>query len=573
MLHIIDYNIYPNIYTYWRDNPSDWFSHKVLNQEIIDYLIKENKELENKKEDYLALLLQYDQILRHPFEDDLERTKYLSKKPKYMNYSLDIAIILINNFWDNLEDWEKVFTLLTLRHSDDLNNKLKSLEMCNNELKLDINNPLYLRFLKVTILDIDNYYSKQFATNYLEYNHNNFNEYSNIIDPNSKYNNDLQNLKEYVDEYFDFSKQFIKIINQIENENIINMTRNDNKMTRNDNNMTRIGIKMTRIDNKMTRIGIKMTRIDNKMTRIGISISGGVDSMVLSLLVKQYIERHKLDIEVILIHICYNNRDETSLEIEFLKTWARTLNLKLYVRNIFELKRSRDSNYRQVYEEVTRKIRFNFYKQFNCPILLGHNLDDCLENVFSNLSKKIHFENLKGMDIIGYDNDNILIGRPLLYIKKENIYKVAEFYGIPYLYDSTPPWSQRGKMRDILLPTINKFNPNILEGMSYFSDTTKFLYQEWEESFKLWGKNISREFNNNIKIIKIINDDFYKRNKDKLMFWTKLWFYLDLDKKPANKSFQNLISFLNKDNGNIILSKHYKISWNQKYININNIME
>jgi tRNA(Ile)-lysidine synthase TilS/MesJ len=168
------------------------------------------------------------------------------------------------------------------------------------------------------------------------------------------------------------------------------------------------------------------------------------------------------------------------------------------------------------------------------------------------------------MDIISYDNENILIGRPLLYIKKENIYKVAEFYGIPYLYDSTPPWSQRGKMRDLLLPSINNFNPNILEGISYFSDTTKFLFQEWEESFKLWAKNINIDKNNKI----IINDDFYKRNKDKLMFWTKLWFYLDLDNKPTNKSFHNLISFLNKNKGNIILSKHYTIKWNEQYIKI-----
>jgi tRNA(Ile)-lysidine synthetase-like protein len=516
-LYSINDNVYPNIYNYWMDNPNDWFSHKVLNQEIINYLLLEQKELENKKEDYLALLLQYDQILRHPIEDDLDRSKYLSNQKEYLNYSLEIAINLINNYWSSLEPWEKVFILLTLRHTDDLNNKIKSLEMINNELKLDINNPLYLRFLKATVLDLDKYYSKEFSKTPVILNINNFNNYHEILDKNSKYKNDLQNLKEYVDEYFDFSKQFIKILNQIDVNN-----------------------------------------------NIAISISGGVDSMVLSLLAKQYVERHKLDINIILIHICYNNRNETTQEIEFLKTWAKTLNLKLYIRNIFELKRNRDCKYRQIYEEVTRKIRFNFYKQFNCPILLGHNSDDCLENIFSNLGKKIHFDNLKGMDIISYDDENVLIGRPLLYIKKENIYKVADFYGIPYLYDSTPPWSQRGKMRDVLLPTINKFNPNILEGMSYFSDTTKFLFQEWEESFKLWAKNIN-VINN--KII-IINDDFYKRNKDKLMFWTKLWFYLDLKHKPANKSFQNLISFSNKPIGNIELSKYYKIKWNQKYVYI-----
>jgi tRNA(Ile)-lysidine synthetase-like protein len=520
-LYIINNTVYPNIYDYWENNPNDWFSHKVLTQNFIEYLTKEEKELETK-EDYISLLLQYDQILRHPIEDDLERLKYLSNQKEYMEYCLNIANILIEKYWDLLKPWEKVFTLLTLRHSENLENKLKSLDMINNELKNDLNNNLYLRFLKATVLELDNYYSKEFSTNYVNIeNIHNFSNYHELIDKKCKYSDNILNYKEYVDEYFDFSKQFIKIINNA-------------------------------------------LHID----KIAISISGGVDSMLLSLFVKQYIERHKLDINLILIHICYNNRDETTQEIEFLKTWAKTLNLKLYVRNIFELKRHRDCSYRQLYEDVTRKIRFNFYKQFNCPILLGHNLDDCLENVFSNLSKKIHFENLKGMDIISYDNENILIGRPLLYIKKDNIYKVAEFYGIPYLYDSTPPWSQRGKMRDVLLPSINNFNPNILDGISYFSDTTKFLFQEWEESFKIWAKNINVDKN---KII--INDDFYKRNKDKLMFWTKLWFYLDLDNKPTNKSFQNLISFLNKNKGNIILSKNYTIKWDEQYVKIVNTIK
>lgn len=138
------------------------------------------------------------------------------------------------------------------------------------------------------------------------------------------------------------------------------------------------------------------------------------------------------------------------------------------------MKRIRNSSLRTVYEDVTRKIRFAFYRHFDCPIILGHNQDDCFENVFSNLGKQIHYENLFGMQEVG-EEQGVQILRPMLEIPKKRILAFADKNGIPHLYDSTPAWSRRGQMRDTLIPGIQTFDSQILVGLSEFVKHSRFL--------------------------------------------------------------------------------------------------
>ena len=150
-----------------------------------------------------------------------------------------------------------------------------------------------------------------------------------------------------------------------------------------------------------------------------------------------------MHINLILIHIKYNNRDCCDKEIELLRYWASYLQVDLYIRDIDEIQRQRDTRIRTMYEDVTREIRFSFYKYFDCPIMLGHNRDDTFENMFSNLSKGIHFDNLAGMKDIGEEN-NVTILRPFS-INKIDLISFADKLNIPHLYDSTPIVN-RGKL-------------------------------------------------------------------------------------------------------------------------------
>ena len=68
------------------------------------------------------------------------------------------------------------------------------------------------------------------------------------------------------------------------------------------------------------------------------------------------------------------------------------------------------------------------------------------ENVVSNVMKGARLSELSGMapeSVIS----GVQIWRPLLSHPKAHILSCAHAHGVPYLNDSTPLWSTRGKLR------------------------------------------------------------------------------------------------------------------------------
>tara|TARA_B100001063_G_C16774870_1_gene564395 strand:+ start:279 stop:1454 length:1176 start_codon:yes stop_codon:yes gene_type:complete len=284
-----------------------------------------------------------------------------------------------------------------------------------------------------------------------------------------------------------------------------------------------------------------------KIDKIALSISGGVDSMLMSKLLKIYCSQH--NIKLILIHINYNNRECCEREEKFLNWWVQNyIHCDLYIHRFTNICRSRNSKERARYEDITRRIRFSFYEYFDCPIVLGHNLDDCYENIFSNLSKRIHFDNLFGMSEISVESD-ITIVRPLLNTTKIEILEEADILKLPYLEDSTPAWSNRGQMRDTLLPHIRNFNPHILTGLKEFVQHTTKLETQWNTSFKSWIKNeiVSHDIDKHVEYIINVNHSFFKENYEDLNFWVNIWFHYDIPKRPSNKSIKSCIEFIKKN--------------------------
>lgn len=203
-----------------------------------------------------------------------------------------------------------------------------------------------------------------------------------------------------------------------------------------------------------------------------VSISGGVDSMVCLLLTKICAPGKN----VTCVHINYNNRQECSLETEFINKFCSILNTKFYYRKIKEISREKchGSGLRELYEDVTKQIRFDMYKQVmlsegyditNTYVVMGHNADDCFENIITNINNKHSYNNLHGMERIS-QIDDINFFRPLLKIRKSDIIEFAHSNNVPYLKDSTPKWSMRGKIRDNILPVMESINKNTIE--SYF---------------------------------------------------------------------------------------------------------
>ena len=163
--------------------------------------------------------------------------------------------------------------------------------------------------------------------------------------------------------------------------------------------------------------------------------------------------------DVIALHINYNNRDVSDDEANFLKYYCEILDVPLILKKI-EMKR--DETDRKLYESITRDLRFeeykNIIKKYNVDgICLGHHEGDVVENVLNNF---IHGKNV--LDLKKMTKESVInvckLWRPFLEIKKDEIFKFAHRYNVPYFKNTTPDWSCRGRMRNTIIPTLTQYH-------------------------------------------------------------------------------------------------------------------
>jgi tRNA(Ile)-lysidine synthase TilS/MesJ len=131
---------------------------------------------------------------------------------------------------------------------------------------------------------------------------------------------------------------------------------------------------------------------------------------------------------------------------------------------------------RDTYENYTRNQRYAAYKDAATlvgithppPVFMGHNEDDTIENILTNVAQKKKFSNLYGMQ--NYEIlDSIAFCRPLLQTSKADIYTCAHRYAVPHLPDSTLGWSQRGKIRTTVLPALLTWESRIVNGLHHLA--------------------------------------------------------------------------------------------------------
>jgi tRNA(Ile)-lysidine synthetase-like protein len=198
--------------------------------------------------------------------------------------------------------------------------------------------------------------------------------------------------------------------------------------------------------------------------KIVVSLSGGVDSMVMLMLLKI----HEFN-DVEAIHINYGNRYVAEEECCFIKNYCNKLDVKLYTYDIEKIKRKNVS--REFYESMTRFIRFSVYEYFKSSLIyLGHIIDDVIENIWTNIANCKHIDNLKKMSV--YDTQmGVDLKRPFLNIEKKDIYVISTLLKIPYLKNTTPLWSNRGKFRNSFYKSTHlQYGSNVDNKMIEFAD-------------------------------------------------------------------------------------------------------
>lgn len=137
-------------------------------------------------------------------------------------------------------------------------------------------------------------------------------------------------------------------------------------------------IKGKSIINNNTNIG-NFEKCKNENGRFILSLSGGVDSMVCSWMLKKLFG----DKRIIAVMINYGNRETCDSEVSFVKEWCEKIGITLYVRNLHEINRPTCMKFamREIYESYTRNVRYECYKNVwemefgkGIPtVIMGHN--------------------------------------------------------------------------------------------------------------------------------------------------------------------------------------------------------
>lgn len=454
-----------NLIDYWFTNKNVWFNPTQSDDEYIGttFFKEEFFSLYTSKNEYqlldnfkkgMTMILLFDQVPRHynRILQNIDVSKYTSK-------IVSFAEKFYTKYCYSLNPEEFAFTLLPLRHTKDYTKILYVIKETIIHIKKYPKELEYKRFLKATL---ERYISQCDDTiNIEEYMPTQIKQYA-IIDPTNICELGLEIYRPRSIEY-DIPKNFIEQFNFI-------------------------------------KVNGETMKVNGETIKI-ISLSGGVDSMVMSyILTKKYGSEN-----VIAVHINYNNRKECDSEVQIIKLWCSFLNIKLYIRKIVELNRPQcmELELRDLYESFTRDLRYLTYqnvarliKSESCYVYLGHNKDDRFENIFTNIVSESHYSNLNGMELKSeqqFKDDTITFVRPMLNIIKSDIFKFANYCQIPHFIDSTPKWSQRGKIRDSVRPAIESWNPKAIESFFGLSDAVSELMTILDSTADIYVHNIKLE--------------------------------------------------------------------------------
>lgn len=314
--------------------------------------------------------------------------------------------------------------------------------------------------------------------------------------------------------------------------------------------------------------------------RLVISVSGGVDSMLVLSLVKRILDddrprRTSSICSLAAAHIDYGNRLESTTEADFVQAYCSWLGVELFRRDLTEVHRQDDMLDRAEYEQITRETRFALYKRAagecfsdgDFAVVLGHNRNDCWENIFTNINKGQHYDDLRGMCCVATEFQCTTM-RPLLDITKAEIYKAARHFKIPHCKDSTDPHCERGQLRDRWLPLVADQQPMLIPGLERVADHLSFLHRLWRDRVNsFWDLECRFEGDN---LVLPVHAWIVEAPSE--MLWVEIFNKLAAHTKrprPSNRSLRNFHAWLSRAAADrrsprralCNLSRHYEASF------------
>ena len=319
--------------------------------------------------------------------------------------------------------------------------------------------------------------------------------------------------------------------------------------------------KLTLIE-KIEKFGIQHNFLKQN-SRILIGLSGGSDSVCLTLLLKEMQEKYSLCLMA--AHVNYHLRGvESDLDEVYVKKLCIKENIPLYIKH------SKINNSGSL-QQKAREIRFEYFfklkKYYKLDfIALGHHYDDQVETVMHRFIRGSGFSGLSG---ISPNCDNII--HPILAIKKIEILEYLANRNIDFCTDKTNNQNKytRNKIRNELLPQIcqslnSNFEQKLIEYSNLFYMSNIFFVEHSKKYFKK-------------ALVSLTESDIVFNNKYLSDCFPILLYYIfkralkilsGSDKNFYNAHFQKIMSLMETKNGFKKLTLPCKIMVMKDYENI-----
>lgn len=206
-----------------------------------------------------------------------------------------------------------------------------------------------------------------------------------------------------------------------------------------------------------------------------VGVSTGVDSMVLFYLLYELTKIKGF--RLVCAHVNHKVRIESDLEEEYLKNLCKSLDIDFEVIHLEKITGN--------FQSVAREKRYEFFEsivnKYNASYLfLGHHGDDLIETVLMKLTRGVSLNNSIGI-LMNQEKDNYTILRPLLFLKKQEVYDYARLNNIKYFDDYTNEEDTytRNRFRKEIVNFLHEENNNVhlkyLGFMEELEETKKFI--------------------------------------------------------------------------------------------------
>lgn len=211
---------------------------------------------------------------------------------------------------------------------------------------------------------------------------------------------------------------------------------------------------------------------------VALAVSGGVDSMVLlHLLQTKY--RHTYD-TLTLLHVNHQQRQQSEQEEAYIRNYAASHNLKLYVKRL-------DFSKERFSQASARDARYHFFEsvmqdEIIKHLLTAHHKDDDYETIAHQLFSG---RTPTGIEPVGTFDDTVR-HRPLINYRKSELYEYADKNHITYFEDKTNQTNDytRNFIRNEVLAPIDLHDALSIEALEY-------IRNDYHDMDKLMARHFS----------------------------------------------------------------------------------